>query len=66
MWERNSLPNHVHLWGVTIEQCTVIQSLFLSNLRRLCEIGTRLGAADTRASHSSGDTAGVAILQLRV
>lgn len=40
MWERNSLPNHVHLWGVTLEQHTVIDSLFLSNLWRLCEIST--------------------------
>lgn len=28
-------PNHVHLWGVTVVQCTVVYSLFLSNFGRL-------------------------------
>lgn len=54
MWERNSLPNHVHLWGVAIEQCTVMYSDFLSNFWRLCETSTGLGTADTQAVTSPG------------
>lgn len=58
-WKRTSLPNHVHLWGVTAEQRAVIYSLFFGRL-------SAMGTTDTPGKPLLQGHTGDASLQARV